>query len=223
MVLDVEPESARAALEKVVERAVRTHCKYAINHTTPSKNGVEDGDGNDTEEDSKAGELREKAAKAKVKGRRQKRTTAVSFTCVANQDVFADTYGYSPQVANGRLSAYPKSPYIRSIQASEYRWLTQPELAPKVLSEDEGDAYETLDIEDEAEGDDESDEEPTTYSTWNYYQRQNSNGEALVRNDGSRKAFYEVRPPWHLKDSVSLLYIVLFGSANLLTNLTWAT
>lgn len=136
-----------------------------------------------------------------------KRSGAVShLVCfIPRQRTHGCTNDLHIQIAAGRVSAYPKSPYIRSLQAAEYKWLTQMELAPRVVSEDEGGAYPVLEVEavgDESEEGGEASPGTVKISGWTYYQRLNNNGQKLTKKDGTTKVMHEARHHWFLKDSV---------------------
>jgi hypothetical protein len=99
--------------------------------------------------------------------------------------------------------------------------MLQPELAPQILSEDEGDLYPKVPNMSDTESEDADDEDDDmglgnpkgnlphqSRNGWKVYQRINNNGQPLVRADVMPKVLYEIRHPWFLKDSVSLTYSV---------------
>jgi hypothetical protein len=97
------------------------------------------------------------------------------------------------------------------MQAPEFKWLVQAELAPQVLSGDEGNQYPMIGSSSDSEVEDDemlgsSGKKSDKVSAWNLYQRINNQGQPVVRADGTDKALYEVRHPWYLKDSVSHVY-----------------
>ncbi|KAJ9118859.1 hypothetical protein QFC24_006058 [Naganishia onofrii] len=135
-------------------------------------------------------EQKKKDEKSKIHSRRLKRSVAVY---------------------NGRKTAWGKSPYIRCLQAAEFRWLVQPELAPEILSDDEGSRYPTLDLNSDAESESDSNEERDEdgkVSGWKIYQRINNQGQQVVRSDGSPKSLFETRPCLFLRESVRCVLLL---------------